>query len=395
MIRQQAWSVSKIERLPVSIKRKVSFYAPLIYDLGHVGVGEASFLRGSAATPIWKDEAAHSVGANVPRFEYSNGSPLGIALSSTESLSYHAGNMLDIGTLIWFEDDVVQVAPFNNLNPFPNGVWQGTLDVHVKDVLHFREFLSDYEIGVVIDAMADVGQGAFSPNDWILESPIITGPLTRELSRTPDLSTLLLTAGGVFLRRVASNPGLMQYAIADNVITFGTTFAENPVIRALYRRDGVSGASFSIEDLSGTKNGTNVTFTISQAPTGAVIMIIRSGVALEKVASAPGLMQFSISGTTITLGNAPLAGEDLWTFMQIGGSGFVIENLTGTKDGSNKAFTISSQVTGNTAVAIHAGVGLRRVPGTPTTQQCAISGMDVTVGTAPKSGDALWIFQAI
>jgi hypothetical protein len=69
---------------------------------------------------------------------------------------------------------------------------------------------------------------------------------------------------------------------------------------------------WKIVDLTGTKNGSNVTFTIPDTPDLQTLLIVFNGLPLHRVVSAPGVLQYTISGTTITLGLAPGANDRVW-----------------------------------------------------------------------------------
>jgi hypothetical protein len=66
-----------------------------------------------------------------------------------------------------------------------------------------------------------------------------------------------------------------------------------------------------IENLAGTINGVNRDFTISHVPTAGSLIVIQQGVILEAVGSQPDQIQvaYSVSGTNMTLGLAPLVGQ--------------------------------------------------------------------------------------
>jgi len=70
--------------------------------------------------------------------------------------------------------------------------------------------------------------------------------------------------------------------------------------------------SFVTETPSGVRNGSNVTFTLSQAPDLNSLLVFCFGVgALERVGSSPGNLEFTAGGTgnqTLTLGLAPTTG---------------------------------------------------------------------------------------
>ena len=68
-----------------------------------------------------------------------------------------------------------------------------------------------------------------------------------------------------------------------------------------------------IEDLIGTINGTNRAFTISHVPEAGSLIVVQQGKKLEAVGSQPDQMQvaYSVSGTNLTLGLAPLVGQQV------------------------------------------------------------------------------------
>jgi len=67
--------------------------------------------------------------------------------------------------------------------------------------------------------------------------------------------------------------------------------------------------TFITETPAGVRNGSNVTFTLSQTPDLNTLLLFCFGIgALERVGATPGNMEFTISGTTITMGLAPTTG---------------------------------------------------------------------------------------
>jgi hypothetical protein len=62
---------------------------------------------------------------------------------------------------------------------------------------------------------------------------------------------------------------------------------------------------WKIVDLTGTKNGTNLVFTIPDVPDLNTLLIVFNGLPLRRAISSPGVLEYTISGTTITLGLAP------------------------------------------------------------------------------------------
>ena len=69
---------------------------------------------------------------------------------------------------------------------------------------------------------------------------------------------------------------------------------------------------WKIVDLTGTKNGSNTVFTIPDVPDLETLLVVFNTSSLYRVVSAPTIMQYTISGTTITLGLAPAAVDKVW-----------------------------------------------------------------------------------
>jgi hypothetical protein len=237
----QLWTSSRLGRLDYTLRRAITFFAPLTDSLDFMGVEPAGFSRGFASAAIWRDGLSHAIPANVPRFQYYQGGPLGLYLVSGESLFFSSMNGLDnANTLMWFEDNVAKCTP-TNTNPFASsGFWVGNLDVHIKHLAKANTTLAFSDIQKIQQAL--------------IEPPII---VTTPTPPTPPPSTT-----GVFVQEVPA----------------------------------------------GTRNGSNVTFTLSHDPNPASMVLNCFGIVLELVSSNPGQMQFTLSGTgnrTITLGMGP------------------------------------------------------------------------------------------
>lgn len=69
-----------------------------------------------------------------------------------------------------------------------------------------------------------------------------------------------------------------------------------------------------IMDLIGTKNGTNVDFTISNVPIAESMMVVHNGIRQVRVAVNPtsGEAEYGVTGTAVKMGVAPASGVDLW-----------------------------------------------------------------------------------
>jgi hypothetical protein len=148
----QVLSMSLINRLPQSLYRKLNFYGEFTHHLDHTGIGTATIVRGTAQNATWRDGAAHSVAANLPRFEYSGSTPLGLLINSAVSETFTipiANNLNGANTLFWRENNVNKHTTLNT-NPFNgSGVWTGTNNIHVSHIMGFNAVLSADEISLV------------------------------------------------------------------------------------------------------------------------------------------------------------------------------------------------------------------------------------------------------
>src|SRR4030095_6607087 len=215
----QLWTTSRLGRLTPALRRSVYFYAPLLEHLDFLGIEPCTFTRPGAAGAVRRDGMSHAVGPNVPRFDYSGETPLGLMLQTGESLQYSVANTLDdFNTVIWFEDYIAKSTP-TNTNPFSSsGWWVGNLTVHIKHICKFTRILTNAEINTVQAALAEVIQvipppptpPAVSPGVFVNEVPAGSGT-TFTLSNNPNLNSLIVNAHGVVLKRVASAPGAMEY----------------------------------------------------------------------------------------------------------------------------------------------------------------------------------------
>lgn len=72
--------------------------------------------------------------------------------------------------------------------------------------------------------------------------------------------------------------------------------------------------AISSGNLAGTKNGTNLAFTLPAALISGSEQIVHNGRTLKPVVSSPGVNQCIISGLNVTLGLAPSTNDDLWYY---------------------------------------------------------------------------------
>jgi hypothetical protein len=96
------YTLQKMTGLHHHLKHKMTFYAPLIYDMVFMGVEPATFTRSGITAA--RSRFAHNfyIGAgaiNVPRFTFASGLPTGLLLENAAvNLSLHSS---DMGDAVW------------------------------------------------------------------------------------------------------------------------------------------------------------------------------------------------------------------------------------------------------------------------------------------------------
>src|SRR4030095_11294521 len=155
----QLWTISRLGRIYPALRREVTFYAPLLEHLDFLGIELCTFTRPGSAGAVRRDGENHTVGPNVPRFEYAGETTVGLMLQTGETLQYSVANVLDnANTVIWFENNVAKSTP-TNTNPFSSsGLWVGNLSVHITHICKFKRILTNAEINAVQAALAEVVQ---------------------------------------------------------------------------------------------------------------------------------------------------------------------------------------------------------------------------------------------
>lgn len=146
-----------VNKLPPYLRRKISFYAPLVDHLDYFGVSGATFVRNSTSTTTWRNGLTVNIAINVPRYHYVNSStPWGINLNpASETLTFPQANLLhDGGHLFWVENGVVKHAPGDS-NPInSSGVVTGS-ERKLRDFLKFPNgvTLTTAEVALVTAAL--------------------------------------------------------------------------------------------------------------------------------------------------------------------------------------------------------------------------------------------------
>lgn len=176
-------------------------------------------------------------------------------------------------------------------------------------------------------------------------------------------------------------------AVTDSntvTLTFGGSFSGYVVVLGA---GGVGPASFAgAVAPTGTVNGSNVTFTLPQTPTGNSLQLFVGGI--QQVLAT----DYTISGATITFTNAPATGSLIRAFFRYGAGGSgpnYADNETpsGTINGSNTAFTLANSPSPAGSLQLYLD-GVGQIAATDYT----LSGASVTFTSAPSTGGLLRAF---
>ena len=134
---------------------------------------------------------------------------------------------------------------------------------------------------------------------------------------------------------------------------------------------------------AGTLNNSNVTFTLTTAPaTNSRLVLFLDGILLTQGAGK----DYTLSSVTITMADPPDAGQELYA-IYTGDGNWAQEAPTGTVNGVNTSFTLSSTPTSAACVALFLNGRIQKQAGT---SEYSISGATITMVTAPAPGQTLW-----
>ena len=243
----QLWTISNLQRLDYSIRQKIVFYAPLTEHLDFYGVDPIAYTHTGGS--ITYRGGVRTVAANIPLFYFAGETPYGLFVNTGISLQFNAANGLNnANTLVWFESRVAKSTP-TQTNPFDaNGIWTGNLNTYVSHICKANAVLANSEITAIQAALLDTIQDIPAPpapppspvGSFVMESP--SGSKnginkTFTLSQNPDLNTLIVAWGGLFLARVASGPAELQYSAGgtgNKTLTLGSAPASTDDVSAQY-----------------------------------------------------------------------------------------------------------------------------------------------------------------
>ena len=156
-------SVSLLNRFPTSLIKDITFYAELLHNFEHSGIGDVTFVRASTSTAVWRDGVSHSVAVNEGRFSYDGETAKGLLFDTTsESLTFPTANLLsDSNPLYWFENGTLKhtTSPASSSNPINgSGVWVTASNLYIKHVLKFGRTLTSAEDLLVQSIMTNYAE---------------------------------------------------------------------------------------------------------------------------------------------------------------------------------------------------------------------------------------------
>ena len=240
----QLWTISNLQRLDYSIRRKITFYAPLTEHLDFYGIDPCTYSWAGSGSVTFRG-GARTITGPAPNFNFSGDTPNGIYVNTGVTLQFNAANGLNnANTLVWFENRVPKSTP-SQTNPFDaNGVWTGNLNTYISHICKANAVLANSEITAIQAALLDVIQDIPAPpappenpvGAFVSETPAGSGTVFI-LSQNPDLNTLIVAWAGLFLKRVGAAPGELQYTATgagSRTITLGSTLVAGQDLTAQY-----------------------------------------------------------------------------------------------------------------------------------------------------------------
>jgi len=98
-----------------------------------------------------------------------------------------------------------------------------------------------------------------------------------------------------------------DYTLSGNTVTFVSAPVNGSTLLVWYRYSGGTVSYADNETPSGTIDGSNTTFTLAHSPSPAASLILQ----LNGMVQAPGGVDYTLSGSTITFASAPVNGSTL------------------------------------------------------------------------------------
>lgn len=242
------WTISNLQRLDYSIRKKVVFYAPLTEHFDFMGVDPFTYSWAGSVSVSYRGGMKTVTGPG-PIFNFSGETANGLLVDTGITLNFSPANVLNnANTLVWFEQRVPKSTP-TNPNPFDNnGNWTGTIPAYVSHIAKADAVLSNSEINAIQAALLDTVQDIPPPPAPPIAStgsPITETPSgnrdgsnkTFTLSQIPDLGSLELFWAGLYLKRVASAPDTLEFTasgVGNRTLTLGSAPESTHDLTATY-----------------------------------------------------------------------------------------------------------------------------------------------------------------
>jgi hypothetical protein len=201
---------------------------------------------------------------------------------------------------------------------------------------------------------------------------------------------------GKLLKRVTGTPSGLEYVLSGTALTVGTPPASGDMFFAYIQVSATQ--SYAQTTVTGLQIPSNVVFTIADTPVvGSSVLFIKNGLVLEETSGVLSATQFSITGTTITLG-APLVASDVMQVFtsQIASAVLSVLPFTGALNGLNTRYTLGYAAPLNyepELLVVLDGMIQARVISNPLTNQYAfVDTKSIRLGTAPNAAAKLQLF---
>ena len=139
------------------------------------------------------------------------------------------------------------------------------------------------------------------------------------------------------------------------------------------------GSAYTMEVVVCSGTTGSITYTPSDA-TKVVAVLEAANIVMRRVASAPGVNEFMVSGTTITI-NSARSGATLKVSYPFEGGAFTIENLTAAYPSYVATITHTPSSASKVVVLWQpANIALRYTAGVPTANEFSVAGTTLTLG---------------
>ena len=243
----QLWTISNLQRLDYSIRRKIVFYAPLTEHLDFYGVDPLTYTW-SGSTSAGYRGGTRTITGPAPVFNFTGETPNGLFVDTANGVNLYvnpANGLDNSNTLIWFESRVPKSTPTQTNPMAANGYWTGAA-VYISHLCKANAVLANLEITAIQAALLDTVQTIPAPptpptnplGSPITETPAGSTPGTVfTLSQDPDLASLALFWGGLYIKRVVAAPAEMEFVSSGaggRTLTLGSTVQTGQTLVAQY-----------------------------------------------------------------------------------------------------------------------------------------------------------------